>query len=559
AVSGSILISDKINDQIRSHQHIQSTYLGAYEFKNVEDPMPLFAISNEGLVVPDREDVRGKLKQQKPKEPSNKLKRKAPILAVFLLILISAVVYFSFYNESPIKERSIAVLPFSNLSTEKDDEILGDGITEEILTSLTKIEDLHVISRTSILKYRNTKKSIPQIARELGVSYILEGSIQKNGNQLRVTAQLIDAKEDKHVWAEKYDRTMKDIFDIQTEVSKEIVDALELNISLEDRSKLVSIPTQNLEAYRYFLRGKQEADQRSKESIERSIDLFNKAIDLDPEFAEAYAEIANSIFLSTYYARANPEEASKRAEIYLNKAEELKPSVARIYTVKGLLYNHSHQYDRAKSAFEKAIALAPNDVTARQQFATYYFYTKQYEKQLEQNKIAYNLDPLSFAAASGYLSALTYNRKYDEAEELLKEIEDKFEDAERSTINRLKMRLYMTTAEYDKAINPLYELTLEDTNYFRMLGYSYAKAGDTMAAYRIIDSLRKYGPEDLRNHRIAVVYAGLGKADSVFWYLDSTRNKSQLFNSDRLAYFDEYKSDKRYQELLAQHKINAQN
>ncbi|MFP2996441.1 FlgO family outer membrane protein [Spongiivirga sp. MCCC 1A20706] len=556
AISGSILISDKVNDQLRSHRHIKTEFLDAYELKNVEDTVPIFAIAGEGLKIPKPEQVRGKLKQTiQPKKSTFSLKK----IAIAALILISLILVAHnaelFTAKITFTDKSIAVLPFTNFSKDSESDILSDGVTEDILSQLSKLKDLHVISRTSVTQYKNTKKNIRDIAKELDVTFILEGSIQKNGDQVRITAQLIDTKNDKHIWAEKYDLTLTNIFTIQSEVSEEIVKALDLNLTSDKQKEIARIPTRNIAAYKLFLKGKREADKRNNESIEASIKLYKEVIALDPNYAEAYAEIANSIFLQTYYGNANPNTAAKTAEQYLERAEKINSSISRVYTVKGLLYNHTKQFKKAKAAFEKAIELSPNDVTARHQFATFFYYTEDYEKQLEQTKIAYSLDPLSFATASSYFTALTSNNRFDEAEALIEEIKTNNKESDPFVINRLYMRLYMAKPDFKKAIEPLKYLSSKDWAYYRFLGYSYGRLKDTSNAYRIIDSIKDLDITRMKNHRVAVVFAGLDINDSIFYYLDTARNKSKLFNNKRIYYFDDFKKTSFYTKLLAQHRI----
>jgi len=562
AVAGSILVSDKVHDQIRSHTHIKARFLDAYELKNVTSALPLFAIANKGLIVPDPKTIKGKLKDKSAVEVRRRpLKRSFIYGAVFLLLAVLGFFLMRTFSESPGHvpiDNSIAVIPFDNLSTDQGSEIFTDGITEDILTQLSKLKDLHVISRTSVMQYKKTKKTIPEIAKELGVTYILEGSMRKYGDQIRVTAQLIDTRTDNHIWAENYDRTLTDIFALQTEVSQEIADALKLNISFDEQQSLTIIPTENINAYQFFLRGRQEADKRNKESLAKSVQLYQQAIDLDPNYAEAYAEKANSVFLQTYYARANPEKAIKSANELLSKAEAINNRISRIYTVKGLMNNHLQKFDEAKKAFEKAIVLSPNDVTARHQYATFFFYTADYEKQWEQSKIAYELDPLSFASAISYFTALTYTKRFDEAEKLLENLESNGQEHDQFLMNRSYMRLYMAQKEFKKAIPAIKKLIPEEDAYTRFLGYCYAKIGDTLAAYRIIDTLKNKPNSFNKNHRVAVVFAGLQKTDSAFYYLDTVRNKSKLFNSHRLYYFDDLKDKAGYEILLNQHGIEEQ-
>lgn len=555
AIPGSILISDKVHDQVRNHRHIQTVFLDAFELKNVDGTTPVFAISNEFIKVPTVEEVRSKMKLAKGDISHSKSSRKIKVLSVLLVLLVLAFAAYFFATKEPSNKLSIAVLPFSNLSLEENSDLFRDGITEDILTNLSRLHDLHVISKTSVMKYKDSKKTIPEIAEELGVTFILEGSIRMQGNQIRVTAQLIDAKNDEFIWAEDYDKTLTDIFLIQSQLSEEIVEALQLSLTDEQQAEMKIIPTKNIEAYQLFLKGKQEADKRTKESIEKSIDYYNQALALDPNYAEAYAEIANSTFLMSYYANADPEETSKRAKEFLEKAEKINDRIARIYTVKGLLFNHEKNYPEAEKAFEKAIFLSPNDITARHQYATYFYYTEQFERQLEQTKIAYSLDPLSFATASSYFNALVTNGLFEEAEKMIEHISETYDESDPFIINRLYMRLYMSKPDYKKAIKPLRELVAKDQNYLRFLGYSYGKIGDTAGAYRVIDSIRQLPFGRMTNHRIAVVFAGMDVKDSVFYYLDSARNKSNFFDHHSLYYFDSIKKDPRYNGLLKQHEL----
>ncbi len=559
AVIGSVLISDKVHDQIRSHQHIKTEFLDAYELKNVEDAMPIFAVANEGLVVPKPEDIKGKLKersQEKKNEKNHKFT--AALLAIALLSLLLAVVYFQYFKTDKASlDYSIAVLPFENMSTDKNFEFFTDGMTEDILTQLSKVKALHVISRTSVMQYKNTKKTIPEIAQELGVSYILEGSIRKSGDKIRVTAQLINANGDEHVWAENYDKTLTDIFAVQTEVSREIVDALELNLSFEEKQQMTIVPTKNMEAYKLFLTGRKEADKRTKESLAKSILLYKEAIAIDSNYTDAYAEIANSIYLETYYSRKDLQRGTLLAMEYLDKAEKINPNVSRIYTARGMMSIVQGKQEFAEEAFEKAIRLSPNDLTARHQFATFYYYTKQYQKQLEQAKIAYKLDPLSFATAKSYFNALLGNHKTEEAKQLLERIQSTIPDVSEHVMDISYFRLYMDLKKYKEVIPRLNNIVLEEKAFYRFLGFCYAKEGDTINAHRIIDSIKMKARPRERSYQLAVVYSGLKATDSVFYYLDTVRNKqTRTFKREKDDFFDYLNEDARFLKILNDHGIS---
>jgi TolB-like protein/Tfp pilus assembly protein PilF len=560
AVAGSILVSDKVHDQIRSHKDIDAKFLDAYDLKNIDGALPLFAIANDGLVIPDATKIKGKLKESTELDTKSITKKKAFSLGLAAIVLcIGALLTYQFLSKKttiPDSELSIAVLPFDNLSTDDDAEIFRDGMTEDILTYLSKVKDLHVISRTSVMQYKDTEKSIPEIAKELGVSYILEGSIRKYDDKIRVTAQLIAAKKDEHLWADNYDKTLTDIFTIQTEVSKEIVDALQLNLSFEEKQGLEIIPTENIDAYKLVLRGKKEADKRNKKSIAKSLELYKEAILLDPNYAEAYAEIANSIYLETYYSDRSPSDAAKLANEYLDKAEAITYKVSRIYSVRGLIYNIEGKPEEAQAAFEKAIVLSPNDVTARHQYATFFYYSKQFKKQLEQAKIAYRLDPLSFATANSYATALTGNRQYDEAEALIKNMKQNSDGNNEFVINRAFFRLYIDKEDYKSAIEPLKKIIDQEPVFDRFLGYCYAKIGDTLNARRRIEVIRSQMPKAYVDHQLAVVYAGLQETDSVLYHLDPIRNKqTSTLKRERNNFFSYLKGNPKFEELIKAHGI----
>ena len=331
-----------------------------------------------------------------------------------------------------------------------------------------------------------------------------------------------------------------------------------INISFAEEQSLTQIPTQNIKAYKLFLKGRDEADKRNKESIANSILLYKEAIELDPNYAEAYAEIANSIYLETYYSGRDSIEASELANEYLNKAEEIQPDVSRIYSVRGLIYNIEGKHDLAKSAFEKSINLAPNDVTARHQFSTFYYYTQQYEKQLEQAEIAYRLDPLSFATANSYFTALTANFKYDEAEALMKTIEADSDGSNEFVINRSYFRLYIDKKDYEKAIPPLEKIVIKQPVFYRFLGYCYGKTGDTINAYKTIDSIKSNTSYKVgeKNHQLAVAFAGIKDKDSVLYYLDISRNNlNKMLNRERHEFFEFLENDEQFRALLLSHGI----
>lgn len=562
AIAGSVLISDKVHDQIRSHRHIETKFLDAFEFKNVDGTVPLFAISNTPLTQPDPRYIKGKLKEAGPGEFVRKRYRQKMTLGVIALVFLAALlVYTQFFQKSEQpQELSIAVLPFDNMmDIDEDSELFRDGIAEDILTQLAKLQDLRVIGRKSTSRYLDTDKTIEQIAKELSVSLILEGSIRKQGNQVRISVHLINAETEEQLWAANYDRTLNDIFAIQSEIAGDIANSLQLELSSKEAEGLADIPTQNIEAYKLFLLGRKEADKRNAESLAKSIEYYEQAVELDPNYAEALAEIANSVYLGTYYSRRDPIEAATTANEYLDRAEAIDDKVVRIYSVRGLISNIQGDYEGAKKAFEKAIVLSPNDVTTRRQYSTFFYYNRQYKEQLEQAQIAYRLDPLSFATANAYFTALVENYQFEEAELLMKQVQQSNIENNPFVINRNFFRLYTAMEDYQKAIAPLEALSKTEYAFYRYLAFSYAQLGDTTRVYSIIHTMDSLDIDERmeKNHMKAMAYASIMELDSAFYLLDTVRNeRSGLLMRERGQFFKNLKDDPRYPALLQAHGIS---
>ncbi|MFN0158107.1 MAG: tetratricopeptide repeat protein [Bacteroidota bacterium] len=281
-----------------------------------------------------------------------------------LVLIVAAVFTYRVASTPPsiVPQRlgkSIAVLPFKNMSESKEDEYFSDGITEDILTQLSKIAELKVISRTTIMKYKNTQKSIMEIAAELGVVAILEGSVRRSGDRVRIVGQLINAEKDEHVWAETYDREFKDIFAIQSEVAKEIAAVLKAKLSPDERQRIEKKATANLDAYAYYLRGRDHYNMLLKDENERAIEFFKKAIALDSSYALAFAGLADAY--AQRYQRFGAGGQWIDSSIALSQhAVRLDPDIPEPYKSLGLAYYQREWYTRAMEQNRKALELNPN-------------------------------------------------------------------------------------------------------------------------------------------------------------------------------------------------------
>ena len=280
-------------------------------------------------------------------------------------------------KEDKINDKSIAVLPFENLGQDEEDEYFADGMTEDILTELSKIKDLLVISRTTVMKYKNTNKSLKEIGKELGVANILEGSIRRVGGRVRITGQLIKASSDQHLWAEKYDRDIKDIFAVQDEVANAIANALRIELSDEEAMMISASQTESIEAYDYYIKGRQLSYSYENKNRVAAINLYKKAIEIDPKYALPYAGISRVRMSQRTMQGMDLEFAAmalKEAEENAKKAVVLGANEAEAHFALGFFYNQSEKYDKAFSSFNTAIMLNPSHAHAHDEIGDVYLY-----------------------------------------------------------------------------------------------------------------------------------------------------------------------------------------
>lgn len=280
-------------------------------------------------------------------------------------------------TSEPVNEKSIAVLPFENTGQAIDDEYFADGMTEDILTELSKIKDLLVISRTTIMKYKGSNKTLKEIGKELGVANILEGSIRRVGNRVRITGQLINARNDQHLWAEKYDRDIEDIFAVQDEVATAIANALRIELSDEEVKMITTTQTESVEAYDYYMKARSLAYTYQMAKIPQAIKYYKEAIKIDPDYALPYAGIARvrmTQFHFNYMDEELTEMALKEAKEYAQKAVTLGPNEAEAHFALGFYYNAIDKFDLAFKSFKKAIFLNPSHAHAHDEIADIYVY-----------------------------------------------------------------------------------------------------------------------------------------------------------------------------------------
>ncbi len=318
-----------------------------------------------------------------------------------------------------LADKSIAVLPFTNMSEDKDaSAFFSDGIHEDILTNLALIRELRVVSRTSVMQYRDTKKTMKQIAQELGVTYILEGSVRRSGNKVRVTGQLIHAATDEHVWAEKYDRDLTDIFTIQSELSSQIAGALKAALSPEEKALIARKPTENAAAYDLFLHAR---DVRNREgntpaAMARQVALLQSAVELDPAFAQGWGELAAACAFAYFSNQEGMDALLARAKAAIDRAMQLAPDDPEVFSSLGTYYYYGYRdYARATELYERRARQQPNSPIVFNSLALIQRRQGNWAQSLVNARRACELDPANISYQRNLLATLQAGRRWDEA------------------------------------------------------------------------------------------------------------------------------------------------
>ncbi len=436
---GGIFISGKVYDDIKNHQWLTAKMVGEFEFKNIKHALSLYAINTEGLAVPQNNKL-SYLKQSKAKvvnvRPSGvhapatprslalKFREGALWMLTILALLLIGMNFLNKKAPPPVYagpldgQIAIAVLPFSNFSGDEEDQYFSDGITEDILTLLSGIKDVRVISRTSVMQYKNTNKTIPEIAAELHATHILEGSVRKSGNKVRVVAQLIDAISDAHVWAHTYDKEMTELFEIQSNVAQDIAQALEHELSPSEWASINKKPTNNLEAYEHYLKGREFYEKYDSKDNESAIQHFKKALDLDTSFALAYAGLGDAISQKANYEK-KPMLLDSAAMVS-QKAIGLDKKCSEAYKSLGLAYHYKGDDEKALAAYQRAVEENPNNDMAISNMAMIHSDKGEYVEGFRWAKKAFDLNPKHPMALKRLSELTTVVGMDDEAEALLK-------------------------------------------------------------------------------------------------------------------------------------------
>ena len=487
--------------------------------------------------------------------------RAALAVALFTLVMIALALWLlpaiSHRTTAVPPMRSIAVLPLDNLSGDPSQEYFVDGMTDELITDLAKVGALRVTSRTSVMRYKGTKKSLPEIARELNVEGIVEGSVTRSGNRVRVTAQLLHAPEDQHLWAETYERDLGDVLKLQSEVAQAIAQQVRAQLTPQQQDRLGSVRQVNPEAYDAYLRGRYYLTNQftTAQPLNRAKGYFEESIRKDPNFALAYSGLADSYAFLAYFRQVPPESAYQSATDALRKASALDDSIGEIHDTRAVLsWRYKWDLDTAEQEFNRAIALAPSYSCAHEDHAVYLGFVGRRADALAEVAKSNELDP-------GPSSAMAESATYYQ----LRDYERLVEASRRGVASNPKEwveyynlgvgyegtgRLLEAISEYQKAV----ELSAGDQDATAALAHAYAVIGKKAEARKILRDLQqKANISYISPYLLATIYAGLGEKDRAFELLQRAYEQKSLELSWHLKAdlrIDNVRSDPRFQNLL---------
>jgi TolB-like protein/Tfp pilus assembly protein PilF len=495
--------------------------------------------------------------------------RKIVAITIALAVVAAGLFVFQFIRarstssvsmtEPAMTNKSIAVLPFDNLSRDPENAFFVEGVQDEILTRLAKVGELKVIARTSTQRFKSTPDDLRDVGKQLGVTNILEGSVQKVNDQVRVNVQLINALTDAHLWADTYDRKLTDIFAVESEIAKTIADTLQAKLTGSEKIAITTKPTENPEAHELYLKGRYFWNRRNAENLNKAANYFQQAIEKDPKYALAYAGLADChVLLPAYPGLGNtPRDEWPKALEAARKAVELDDTLAEAHTSLARVLASTLQLSTATSEFRRAIELNPNYATAHQWFGECLQSQGQLEEALAEIKRAQELDPLSLVISSLYGFALdTVGKSEDAIAQLRKtiEIDSNFENAHGmlGVVLQHNGRLKEAIAEFEKNIS-----LHEDAISLSQLAGAYFLAGRKEEGQQLWDKLRdlsdrQYTPA----YSMAVVQSSFGNKDQAIHFLEKSYEDHAPFDSNDLGWIlvdhrlDPLRSDPGFKKLI---------
>ena len=462
-----------------------------------------------------------------------------------------------FGRAAPRRIESLAVLPLENLSRDPEQEYFADGMTEELIADLGKIRALRVISRTSAMRYKGTKKSLLEIARELNVDALVEGSVLRAGDRVRITTQLIHAATDRHLWSESYERDLKDVLALQSEVARSIAREIKIALTPQEQARFAEARPVDPEARQLYLKARYYAAKSTQEGAQKALEYFQQSIDKDPAYAAAYAQLANTYAVLGYTGiDVRPSrEMMPRAKAAALKALELDDTLAEAHTSLGFVrWAYDWNWPAAEVDFKRAIELSPGYATAHLRYANFLCSLGRFDEAVEEDKRSLELDPLSIIINHAQAWPYHLSRRYDQAIEAYRKTLEMEPNYPRTHL-RLG-EVYAAKGMYRDAIAEYEKFSAlggGSTMALALIGNAHAQAGERHEALRALEELtaeskRRYVPF----FHIAIVHAGLGDKDQAFAWLDRAYEERSQFLVDLkfIPILDPLRSDPRFADLV---------
>jgi len=507
AEPGGICVTQQVVDQVRGKVDCKLVSIGTRELKNIKNSLELYKV-----VSPQT----------------------------------------SKFEREVLDTRRVAVLPLANMSPDPNDLYFADGMTEELISTISKIGELKVISRTSTMRYRDSALSLGQIAQELGAGSILEGSVRKAGNRVRITAQLIQADRDHHVWSQSYDRDLVDVFAIQGDIAEKVAEALKVHLLSKEKEVIEKKATKSPEAYTLYLKGRHYWNERTEVGVNKAVKYFEEAVKADPNFALAHTGLADSYMILSDYSWMDPAEARLHAKRYTSRALEIDDALAEAHASNGLLLSQSWDLRGAEKELKRAIELRPNYPAAYHWYAINQGFLGKHEEARELLAKASGLDPYSRVVNMSKGANLFYLREYDGAIRQLERVIESNPDF--AAPHLWKSLVYTEMQRFEEAIlegKRAIDLENGSSNTKLTLAGVYARAGDKTSATRVLNEVLREKRGYVSPSVVALIRFRLSEKDEAFRLFGEALETRDTF----LLYyrwspgFEECESDPRWKEI----------
>jgi serine/threonine-protein kinase len=480
-------------------------------------------------------------------------KRAIFLVLAILIVAGAALLYFARGGKAI---DSVAVLPFVNASADPDTEYLSDGITESLINSLSQVPRIKVIARSSVFRYKGRETDPRAVGRELGVRAVLTGRVMQRGDSLSISAELIDARDNSHIWGEQYHRKLADLLAVQEELARDMSEKLRLKLSDEEQQLLTKSYTENTEAYHHYLKGQYYLDKFSEEGTKKAMEHFKRAIEIDPNYALAYVGLANGHLGLQFHSSAAPKDGYQRAKAAVVKAQEIDDTLADVHASLGEIKSHyDWDFVGAEREYKRAIQLKPNNALFHWWYGVYLSAMGRHQEAIAEVKRAQELEPLSVAISDVVGYVLLQARQYDQSIEELKkglEMEPNFALAQNDLGDA-----YMQKGKTEEAIAEIHkavDLSGDEPIYISALGYAYAVTGKRDEAVKRLDQLKELSKgRYVAPPHLALIHIGLGEKDQALEWLEKAYEDRSVINNYALKTdpkLDTLRSDPRFTDLL---------